>query len=578
VLSKQFIATRAIAFAMLASTAFAGNGPGGPGGTGGGGGTIAPPAPFDTLHFSSAQNCALCHNGLTDQGGADVSLERDWGATMMAHSSRDPLWQAKVASELARAPQLAEVIHAKCSRCHMPMANVELSYSGEPIAILVGPASGDGLLDPAHPLHDAAIEGVSCTLCHQIEDENLGLLEGFSGHYSIADHAVPAERTIYGPVPSPRINPMQNQAQYTPTYALHASDSALCATCHNLKTPFVDADGNLDPLVDPTESEFDPKNEFAEQMPYSEWEYSAFGPGGATPRSCQSCHMPETDGVKLSNRPRWLTPVEGFSRHRFAGANTTMLDILDRNRGALGVSSTGLASAIENARGMLAGAAKLSLIEAGVEGSELKVVLEVVNRSGHKLPTSFPSRRVWLHLKVTDGSGHVVFESGKLQGDGRIAGADGDADPSAFEPHHEKITSADQVQIYEPVMGDTDRHVTHTLLRAGSYLKDNRLTPAGFVKDDAPADVQVAGAALDDADFDDGVDRLAYRVPVSGSGRFTVEIELNYQTLSWPFLNDLFQDDDLPEVGRFRKLYEDGGAILAETIDSLVVSLSVPGE
>ena len=160
-LSKQSFATWAIALAILTSTAFAGNGPGGPGGTGGGGGGTPAPAPFDTLHFSSAQNCALCHNGLTDQAGNDVSLEQDWGATMMAHASRDPLWQAKVASELARAPDLAEVINAKCSRCHMPMANVELTYSGEPIAILDGQRKGDGLLDPAHPLHAVAIEGVS---------------------------------------------------------------------------------------------------------------------------------------------------------------------------------------------------------------------------------------------------------------------------------------------------------------------------------------------------------------------------------------------------------------------------------
>ena len=566
---NPLVATLLLAVASLPATALAGNGPGGPSGTGGGTATaISPPAPFDTLHFSSAQNCALCHNGLTDQAGRDVSLERDWGATMMAHSSRDPLWQAKVASELARAPQLAAVIDAKCSRCHMPMANVELSYSGEPIAILDGPADGDGLLDPAHSLHAAAVEGVSCTLCHQIEDDgNLGLLEGFSGHYSIADHAVPAERTIYGPVPGPRINPMQNQAQFTPTYALHASDSALCATCHNLKTPFVDADGNLASTAD------DPASEFAEQMPYSEWEHSAFGPGGATPRGCQSCHMPETDGVKLSNRPRWLTPVDGFSRHRFAGANTTMLDILDRNRAALGVGSTGLASAIDDARGMLAGAAELSLVEAVIAGAELRVEVEVVNRSGHKLPTSFPSRRVWLHLKITDSSGEVAFESGRLEDDGRIAGADGDAEPSAYEPHYQEITSADQVQIYEPVMGDTDGQVTHTLLRASRYLKDNRLTPAGFVKANAPADVQVAGVALGDADFDDGVDRVAYRIPVVSDGPFIVEIELNYQTLSWPFLHDLFQDEGLPEVARFKALYEDG-AILAETIDSLTVSVA----
>jgi hypothetical protein len=538
------------------------NGQVGQGGPGGG------VAPFDTVHFSSAQNCALCHNGLRDQAGLDVSLEQDWGATMMAHSARDPLWQAKVASELARAPQLAAVIDAKCSRCHMPMANVELKATGEPIAILDGPADADGLLDPLHRLHAVATEGVSCTLCHQIEDDvSLGLLEGFSGHYSIADHLLPSERTIYGPVPTPRINPMQNQAQFTPVHALHTSDSALCATCHNLKTPFVDADGNL--------ASGDPESEFAEQMPYTEWEHSAYGPGGATPRSCQSCHMPETNGVKIANRPRQLQPVDAFSRHRFVGTNTTMLDLLDRNRTELGVTTTGLAGAIEDARGLLAGAAELELIAAGIEDGQLRIQLAVINRSGHKLPTSFPSRRVWLHLTVTDSQGAVVFESGRLEPDGRIAGADGDSDPAAFEPHHRVITSPTQVQIYEPVMGDTDGGVTHTLLRAARYLKDNRLTPTGFAKDQAPDDVQVAGLAADDPDFDAGADQVTYLVPVSGRDPRQVEVSLNYQTLSWPFLQDLFQDDSLPEVARFRALYEDQ-AILAERIAGLRFSLRRP--
>ncbi|MCG6940230.1 MAG: cytochrome c family protein [Thiohalocapsa sp.] len=564
--SKHFLPAVVVTSAMLSLSAVAANGPGAPGGNGGGG-TVPVPAPFDTLHFSSAETCALCHNGLTDQAGQDVSLERDWGAGMMAHASRDPLWQAKVASERARAPQLAEVIDAKCSRCHMPMANVELTDSGDPIAILDGPADADGLLDPLHPLHAVAIEGVSCTLCHQIEDDgNLGLLEGFSGHYSIADHDVPAERTIYGPVPNPRINPMRNQAGFTPTYALHASDSALCAACHNLKTPFVDDDGNL--------ASTDPESEFAEQMPYTEWEHSDFAPNGATPRTCQSCHMPETDGVKLSNRPPWLTPVDAFSRHRFAGANTTMLDILNRNRSALGVTSTGLAGAIADARAMLADAAELALIDADVDDSGISVVVEVINHSGHKLPTSFPSRRVWLHVKVTDQAGKVVFESGKLGNDGRIAGANGDSDPASYEPHHQQITSADQVQIYEPVMGDTDGSVTHTLLRAGSYLKDNRLTPAGLHKASAPSDAQVMGLAANDTDFDNGADRVTYRIPVGGAeGPFTVAVELNYQVLSWPFLRDLFQDDALPEVARFRALYEDQ-PILAETIDTLQTTVS----
>ena len=102
--------------------------------------------------------------------------------------------------------------------------------------------------------------------------------------------------------------------------------------------------------------------------------------------------------------------------------------------------------------------------------------------TGHKFPTGFPSRRTWLHLTVTDASGQVVFESGAVNADGSIVGNDSDADPSAYEPHYLEITSPDQVQIYEAVMGDTEGMVTTVLLKGAGYVKDNRLLPHGFDK------------------------------------------------------------------------------------------------
>ncbi len=46
-----------------------------------------------------------------------------------------------------------------------------------------------GFEDPNNiPLHDAAMDGVSCTLCHQIADvPELGTDAGESGHYAIED-------------------------------------------------------------------------------------------------------------------------------------------------------------------------------------------------------------------------------------------------------------------------------------------------------------------------------------------------------------------------------------------------------
>ena len=298
-------------------------------------------------------------------------------------------------------------------RCHAPMANVEMHADGMPISILDGPAPGDGFLDPLHPYHEAARDGVSCTLCHQIEDDgNLGTLKGFSGHFTIAEHEVPENRSAYGPVPWPRTNPMRAEASFTPTYAPHIAGSALCATCHNLKTPYVDARGET--------ASGPPETEFPEQVPYTEWENSSFGPGGVSERNCQSCHMPPAEGVRLANRPRRLQRVDHFSRHVFVGANTTMLDILDRNRDELGVTATGFEEAIERNRDLLASAADIQVLDASLAADELLVRVKINNHSGHKLPTSFPSRRVWVHFVARGPKGEVLFESERLNPDGSI--------------------------------------------------------------------------------------------------------------------------------------------------------------
>ena len=72
-----------------------------------------------------------------------------------------------------------------------------------------------------------------------------------------------------------------------------------------------------------------------------------------------------------------------------------------------------------------------------------------------------------------------------------IAGNANDEDASAFEPHYTEITAADQVQIYEPIIGDPNGNVTTALLRGVRYLKDNRLLPDGF--DKGTVDEAVAG-------------------------------------------------------------------------------------
>jgi len=495
---------------------------------------------FTTPHFSGSGNCAMCHDGLTDTSGENVSIVRDWGTSMMANASKDPFWQAKVATELERNPHLSTVTNDTCSRCHAPMANYEITQAQAGELTLFGP---DGVLNPNHALYDAAMNGVSCTLCHQISDDgSLGTLNGFSGEYRIND-----TKTIYGQYSDIFGQPMVNNTGYTPTYGTHVSNSALCATCHNVKTPFVDAQGDV--------LTTSPESEFPEQMPYTEWQNSIFDDSGSNPMSCQDCHMPKTT-AKVSNRPRWLGTKNGFAKHHLVGANTVMLTLLRDNAAALDVNGSNLDLGITRARDMLQSAATVEIVSASVNSGVLEARVRVENNSGHKAPTSYPSRRMWLHFKVTDSNNNVVFESGPIADDGSIAGGDNDTNPALFEPHHSLIESADQVQIYEAVMGDTNGGITYTLLRGAQYLKDNRLTPKGFNKLNVPDDVSVHGQAFNDPDFNLGSDEVVYRIPLKAAGDHHVSVSLNYQTIGHGFLQDLYSAGHLEQVQTFRTMYE----------------------
>lgn len=510
---------------------------------------------FDTSHFSGSGNCATCHSGLVDSASRDVSIDTHWRSTMMANSSRDPLWQAKVSAEVARTPALKAVIEDKCATCHTPMARTQAVADASPVALL-----DMGFLDDAHPLHQAARDGVSCTLCHQIQNRDLGAPPSFTGHYLIDTGTARPAAPVFGPFTAPLLNPMRQSSGFTPTHSAHVRDSGLCATCHTLYTPTVDATGAI-------------VGQLPEQTPYLEWRHSSYGDGVDEDRSCQQCHMPAAaGGVAIANRPwRWLTPRSPFSQHTFAGANAFMLGMLSTSIDELGLtaSTDQFQATIQRTTDQLAtGTARLSVEDARLDAGLLTVGLRVESLTGHKLPTGFPSRRAWVHLTVTGSNGRVVFESGTPLEDGSIAGNAADENPGAFEPHYDRITEPSQVQIYEAIMADPEGNVTYTLLRGARYAKDNRLLPAGFDPATAPADVAVYGCAAQDRDFSGGTDRLTYVIEThDAEGPLTVTARLLYQTVSSRFVRDL-RETATPAVARYGALHDAADrtpALLAST-------------
>ena len=336
--------------------------------------------------------------------------------------------------------------------------------------------------------------------------DRLGTPESFNSNFVVKPIPPGGTRLIYGPhaVDAGRKTIMRSVTGYEQVEAPHIRQSELCASCHTLITDAYGPDGKV-------------VGSLPEQMNYQEWQHSAFP---AERRSCQSCHMPAAAG------PVRAASVLGDERdrlaqHVFVGGNAFMVRMLNRYRVELGVAALPAeleATANATVRLLRDDTARLALSAPRLDGGTLGFDVEIRNLAGHKFPTGYPARRVWLHVTVRDRLGSVVFESGAIDAAGAIAGNDGDADPLAFEPHYQRITQPGEVQIYEPVLGDPKGAPTTGLLTATQYLKDNRLLPRGFDKATAPAEIAVRGGAADDPDFGGERDRVRYDIAVPGAG------------------------------------------------------------
>lgn len=511
--------------------------------------------------FLTADRCIACHNGLTTSAGADISIGTDWRASMMANSARDPYWQAAVRREVTDHPTAAAAIEAECSICHMPMMHATEQVTGMPGSVFahvpVAPQVGATPAAPPPPLPRLAAlaqDGVSCTLCHQITDERLGTRESFVGGFVVRGGAGSAlatagAPTIVGPFTTDagRARVMRSATGFTPAQGAHIQRSEVCATCHTLYTHAFGPDGAV-------------TGELPEQVPFLEWRHSAFAEEGA----CQSCHMPLAEpGSPVAS----VLPLarDSVSRHVFRGGNFLVLRMLGRYAAELGVVAPAAdleQTALRTVEHLASSAARLALDDVHIEGGRLHATVVVTNLAGHKLPTAYPSRRAWLHVTVRDAGGTVLFESGALRPDGAIAGNDNDEDGARWEPHWTRIESPSQVQIYEPILGDPQGRATTGLLTATQYVKDNRLLPRGFDKSTAAADIAVAGAALDDADFGAGGDRIEYVVDASRArGTVTVVAELLYQPIGFRWASSL-RGYDAMEPRRFTGYYD---ALAAES-------------
>lgn len=575
---------------------------------------------FNSVHHAGSGVCAECHNAdemivPTDSGtDKNVSLGKAWRTSVMANATRDPYWHAVVAWELDEFPTLEDTINDKCTVCHAPMVHDYAKKEGIPYRLFDDLETGEpGIYNWERPapgataedgselvrteaeqlgdtLFDHAMDGVSCSLCHQIDGGNFGTEDSFTGGYAILDARGLESRPAYGQYANPDAAYMNAQTASTaegiPGFlaqeAAHISTSETCATCHNLNIEPVDTEGN--PVGD--------RVHFAEQANYTEWLYSDYRVGGPLEASCQDCHMPKLDTPVVLAEGTGNQPRENFAEHTFLGANTVMQTMFRDFSAELGIpadiSAEDFNESIARNREFLETSANVAVTnlgresvadtgivtdESAVDGTdggtaaegameELSFDVVIENNAGHKLPTGYHSRRVYLHVIIASDEG-VVWESGKIDEAGRIAGLSEDTNAHSWELHYDVITDPSQVQVYQAVVGNSDGDRTASLLNGNHYLKDNRILPKGYDKAAVAADPNrlpsfgTFGAAENDDDFVGGSDAVTYKARVPAGSDYQVLVELRYQPLAYGHLQELFlKSDRLDVMDMFRTIYD----------------------
>jgi len=514
--------------------------------------------PEDEPLFSNAEPCSRCHDDLTvlmDSGEEeDISFTRHWGTSMMRLSFIDPFWQAKVRAESLRLPGLRSTIEEKCSRCHAPMANFQAATDGSEVRIF----GEGGFLDEDSPYNLLATEGVSCTLCHQVLEpqENGEEITLAAAYDNSGDFSINNARVAFSKYSPEYAWTMARASGFSPLASNHLHESAFCAVCHDLYTDYFDEDGV---------KQSTPDTLFPEQTPYIEWLTSTYSAGDGA-KSCQDCHMKRYPEAKIASRPRQTGVREDVYAHTFLSENTMMLNMISSLAEELGLDIPDLDDAATDAQDYLASAGTIEIQDITQDRNELVVKVRITNNCGHKLPTSIPVRRVFIHFAVYDGEpetgGSLLFSSGDTDSEGGIIGVDDAPSSQEYEPHYDIISHQDEVQIYEGIMGNWEGEKTYTLLRASSFLKDNRILPRGWDDGSAPLEIFPRGEALADINFIGGEDIITYRVQLKdmqAGQELVIEAELKDQTLSHPMVHDLEavqEKDDSGVIQRFLEEYD----------------------
>ena len=412
---------------------------------------------------------------------------------------------------------------------------------------------------------------------------------------------------FFGPFTDISQLPMQHVLGVKPVFNEFTSNSQMCGTCHTINLPNIGQQEHPFPVLDSAESNpaYQQYAHTIEQATFLEWQNSTFaqnqGQPGSEFASCQDCHMPNdfqsADGsididhivsqiatIQDANYPAAeetlpLNDIQvplrpDYKRHEHVGLNVFLLEMFDQFPEILGVAKTdymtsannGVDLAIDN----MIRQAQQDTVDVAVDiedisNNQITARVTVTNKTGHRFPSGVAFRRAFIELLVMDDD-KVIWGSGRtnkvgviVDGQGKPLATEFLPDPSSYQPHYQKITREDQVQIYEELNQDAQQQFTTSFVHRVSSPKDNRLLPKGWRDSSvfasqgevmrqfmAATDPHGAGQDPDYADQGPGFpgrDSLVYQIdlpPGTNMDQLKVKATLYYQSIPPYWLKQRF--------------------------------------
>lgn len=469
------------------------------------------PAPIDftpngtqpqlQVPLDAPDTCSSCHGDGFDPGDASFIAHATWSGSMMANATRDPLFWAALDVANNDVPGSGDF----CLRCHTPTGWLggRVRKTGIPATPIVDGVDGcrltGSLTDSDSDGNDYS--GITCHFCHRADDSGPQGQASTIGNGNLwIDDATqcntPDGGSYFGPC-------RKGPYDYTPgggvpapphgwEHSSYIGSSEFCGACHDVSTPDSSA-GPLKTLILPNGT--NSGIPFPIERTFSEWKASNFGDpifadgfDGRPPalpnlvgdaRTCQDCHMRSSQSANARACVFELpgSRTNDLPVHEFVGANNWIPRILRDEYGLGRVPAFN--RTIAWAEELLA--TRSATVDTVVQsfagpGNPLVARVRVTNLSGHKLPTGYSEgRRMWLNVRVTDGNGSPVFESG------------------AYNAATGVLTEDPQIKIYEVLQGQWNlngastcdaadgggRKLFHFVLN-NCVAKDNRIPPAGF--------------------------------------------------------------------------------------------------